>query len=243
MSIKNILMVDDEKDFAESIEELLEYSGFNVTLAHNGKDAIELSRNEHFDLVLMDMKMPGMNGIECMKILRKMHPGIRIIMITAFTQSEFVNQAMDSGALTVLSKPILPDTLINSVSSLSVQSSILVVEDNKELAEEISSLINESGYMVKNAGTLEEAKSILANDDVAIILLDYYLPDGTGAELLAWLKLNHRKVKTIVLTGYMEEALADLPFIPLNDVIKKPFNPDLLISVIKKYGSFYPPNN
>lgn len=230
-----LLLVDDDIDFAESLADMLDVRGYGVTLAHSGQKALKLAEDREFDMVLMDMKMPGMNGIECMTALRKFRPGISVVMITAFTQNEFIRQAMDSGALAVLSKPISPETLLKTIPPLPERSSILIVEDDEDLATELSGILEAEGYAVTTVPTMAAAKEVLAGNGVDLLVLDYRLPDGTGADLIAWLGAQRRSQDTVVITGYPEEVLARMPYISIEDTLVKPFEPDALLRTLRRH--------
>jgi len=231
----HILLVDDDVDFAESMADLLRSFAYEVTLAHSGEDALTLAFERPYDLVLMDMKMPGMDGIECMTRMRRIRPGIRVVMVTAFTHSEFIMRALKSGALGVLSKPVEPHELVKTVAFLSKDSSILMVEDDEDLAEELSRILEDHGYAVRIAPTFAEAQRVLERRSVDLLLLDFNLPDGTGAELLAWLAGLGRRQDALIITGYPDQALASLPCVSIRDVLVKPFEPETLLQAMRRH--------
>jgi DNA-binding NtrC family response regulator len=101
----SILIIDDEPDILVVLEEFLSKEWFKVLTAKSGKDAIaKLSLNE-IDLVLLDMAMPDMNGIEILKELKKIKPNIAVIMITAYRDAEKVVEAFRLGACDCIFKP------------------------------------------------------------------------------------------------------------------------------------------
>lgn len=230
-----LLLVDDDIDFAESLGDMLEARGYGVTLAHNGDDALKLADTREFAMVLLDMKMPGMNGIEFMTALRRFRSGIPVVMITAFTQGEFIRQAMDSGALAVLSKPVSPETLLKAIPLLPEQSTILMVEDDEDLAMELSGILEAEGYAVKCVSSMAAAKDVLPAEGADLLVLDYRLPDGTGADLIAWLTDQGLSQDTVVITGNPEEALDRMPTIAVEDVLVKPFEPDALLQTLRRH--------
>lgn len=229
-----VLLVDDDVDFAESLAELLEIRGFAVSVANSGLAALEKVREGDFDLVFLDMKMPGMNGIECLTRMRKIRPGIQVMMVTAFTHSEFIRQAISSGAMAVLGKPVIPEEILQTISYIGAEASILVVEDDGELAAELTRLLEEQNYSVNHASNLAAARDALLNRNIDLVLLNFRLPDGTAVEFLDWMKSVNVTRNVVLITGYAEEAMADLPLVSVEATLVKPFNPDILLDTLRR---------
>jgi two-component system, cell cycle response regulator DivK len=113
-----ILVVEDFLDARELYAEYLTYAGFKVVTAINGHDAMRQAAFFRPDLILMDMRMPGMDGIEASTDLKASPAlaGIPIIAITADPSPEVAARAVEAGCVTCLAKPILPDVLAASIS-------------------------------------------------------------------------------------------------------------------------------
>lgn len=101
----SIMIVDDEPDILVVLEEFLSKEWFKVLTARNGKDAVEKLSSNDIDLILLDMAMPDMNGIETLKELKKIKPNISVIMITAYRDAEKVVEAFRLGACDCIFKP------------------------------------------------------------------------------------------------------------------------------------------
>lgn len=102
----SILLVDDEVINLENVGLFLDRNGFAVTTAENGEEAIELLHRFHFDLVITDLKMKEVSGIEVMEMAKKLHPEIEVIIITGYATIDSAVTAMSQGAFYYLSKPI-----------------------------------------------------------------------------------------------------------------------------------------
>jgi DNA-binding response OmpR family regulator len=106
MKKPSVLVVDDEVDVAKEIAEIIkETDEFNVLNAYSGSEAVETVKNNIVDLVLLDIKMPGMSGIETLKEIKKMKPDVRVIMLTALDEAKYAWEASHSGASDYLTKP------------------------------------------------------------------------------------------------------------------------------------------
>jgi DNA-binding response OmpR family regulator len=112
---KNILIVDDEQSIREICKEFLEEEGYKVSLAVDGQDALDKIEYDDFDLFLVDMVMPRMDGLELMKRIKKKQPLAVIVITTGFSSIEGAVKAVHSGAFQYLSKPINAEELIEVV--------------------------------------------------------------------------------------------------------------------------------
>jgi two-component system response regulator AtoC len=117
MNEKNILLVDDEVLFCEMVQEYLTCLGCNVTVAENGSRAYEQTRVKRFDLVLMDINMPKMDGIEAIRAMRERQPRIPIILMSGDMDHRKINEALSQGATAFLKKPFALEELQPLVAS------------------------------------------------------------------------------------------------------------------------------
>ncbi len=104
--IYRILIVDDDLDNASSLSELFEFEGHNVTVVHSGDQAISAYLNSDFDMAFMDVMMPGKNGVESFLEIKRLKPAARVVMMTGFSVEQLLSQAMENGAMGVLTKPM-----------------------------------------------------------------------------------------------------------------------------------------
>lgn len=117
---KKILVVEDEKDIAESIKARLVLEKYDVILAGNGEEGVKTARAEKPNLIIMDIMMPGVDGLECTKVL-KSDPEtkkIPILVLTALPQVQDAENAFQAGANDFLNKPFTNDRLIQKITKL-----------------------------------------------------------------------------------------------------------------------------
>lgn len=112
---QRILVVDDDRELRETISEILVDAGFVVAAAGSGEEALAVLREQTFDLVLLDMIMPGLGGQEILPLLKRQAPRARVIMITAFATVDNAVAAMRRGADDYLTKPFKVDELLTAV--------------------------------------------------------------------------------------------------------------------------------
>ena len=115
-NLPKILLVDDDKDMCESLADVLSLdSNYKVSYNTNPVEALKIVEKEDFDLIMVDYKMPEMNGIEFMTKVKSIKPASTIFMLTAFISNELIEQAKKVGARRVLSKFIWPDEILNQI--------------------------------------------------------------------------------------------------------------------------------
>jgi len=110
-----VLIVDDEKHVREALAELLNNAGFRPSCAKSGYEALEKAFKENFDVALVDVTMPGMNGLELLEKLKKEHPGMDVIMITAYETVDNAIQALRLGAYDFIRKPFENEEIVASI--------------------------------------------------------------------------------------------------------------------------------
>jgi DNA-binding response OmpR family regulator len=116
MISKPILIVDDEKNIRLTLSQALETLGTQIDAAANGEEALAKLREKEFGLILLDIRMPGMDGMEVLRHVREIRPDIRVIMITAYGTVESAVEAMKLGAVDFLQKPFDPEEIRELVS-------------------------------------------------------------------------------------------------------------------------------
>jgi len=240
MRTLQILVVDDDPDFAESLAEVLEARGHQVEWAFSGEEAVQKFVQQEFDVTLMDVAMPGMNGAEAFFEIRKLKPDARVIMMTAFSVEHLLEQAVDKGAVGVLHKPIDPDELFSLLARAMPDGIILVVDDDPDFADSTRQLLEERGHVVLVARNGEEALDSMEDGGIGLLILDLRLPMLSGLEVYLELKRRGRVVPTLIVTGYAGEeagALEQLSSLEVEGYLKKPFAPEKLFEVIDAFNA------
>ena len=113
----NVLVVDDDKGIRFTLEGIIDDEGYMVRGAEDGYQAIELVKEITFHWVFMDIRMPGLNGVETYLEIKKISPESRVVMMTGFSVEELVNQALEEGVFAVLYKPLPVEQVLNILKS------------------------------------------------------------------------------------------------------------------------------
>ena len=115
---KRILVVDDEASIRDLCARVLQRAGFVVVTAGGGGEAVGRLREEPFDAVISDIRMPGVSGLEVLDAAKQAHPGIRVVLITGFGTPQTLERARHSGADRILTKPFNPVELLTTVREI-----------------------------------------------------------------------------------------------------------------------------
>ena len=114
----SILIVDDDEGMLKTLHYILTDKGYEVETRNNGFEAIELIKKRSFNIVLLDIKMPGMNGVEVLKEIKSLAPETNIMMITAYTMHRLVEEAIKEGAQVIFPKPLDIDKVLSYADEL-----------------------------------------------------------------------------------------------------------------------------
>jgi DNA-binding NtrC family response regulator len=113
-----ILIADDEEGLRLSMAGILELEGHCVTTAADGFEAIDKAKQETFDMVFLDIKMPGINGVETYKEIKKILPATVTVMMTAFAVNDLIKEALHEGAFACITKPFEMDTILSIIEDI-----------------------------------------------------------------------------------------------------------------------------
>lgn len=192
----NILIVDDEIEYQRVFSFLLKRNGYKTTTCSSGKEALEILKNKEIDLVMTDLKMPQMDGVELVKAIKKSHEDIDVMIITAFGSIESAVEAMQYGAAGYSIKNSNPETLLGDVDRIA---KVKILEREKKILMENSKTNDDFFLESKN----EEMKAILdtckqvAESNINVLILG---ESGVGKEIVARHihNLSHRSHKMFI---------------------------------------------
>ncbi len=135
---KRILLVDDEKDFVEALAERLRNRDFDVTTAFTGEEALEKLKEYNFDVAIVDVLMPGIDGIETLKEIKKCKPLTEVLMLTGHGTVETAIEGMKNGAYDFLMKPCEMGTFLEKIESACERKAEQEERINKAIADKLS---------------------------------------------------------------------------------------------------------
>ena len=116
MSSLNVLIIDDEEELVSALVERLEFRGFNADGATNAEDALKLVKEKEFDAVVLDVKMPGMDGLDIMKKIKHTKPNLQVILISGHGSASLGEEGIREGAFDYLMKPVDIENLVVKIN-------------------------------------------------------------------------------------------------------------------------------
>jgi len=178
----SILIVDDEESVRDSLYNWFLEDGFRVECAENAKRALTILESDQFDIILADIKMPGMDGLEMLRRIKSIKPDSIVIVMTAFATVDTAVKALKDGAYDYVTKPFDPDDLTHLIRNATKQ--ISLVEENETLKQKVTSLENVEDLIGKSEAmksVLRQVESVAQTSSSVIITGE----SGTGKELVA----------------------------------------------------------
>jgi len=113
----DVLIIDDDAGICETLADIFTIVNFNVMVAYNGNTALDIIKQKHVDVALIDMRMPGLNGVETLGRIKKIRPKIKAYIMTAYANDTLLEEAKKQGAIDIFFKPLNITRLIESLKS------------------------------------------------------------------------------------------------------------------------------
>ena len=234
-NVPRLLIVDDEPDTCANLLDIFVDLGYEVDVAYDGLAALKLVEKNTYDVALLDLKMPGMDGLELYQRIRQLSAGTVAIVVTAYANSGTATSVLDSGAWKILSKPVDLPQLLGLVEQALDEPLILVVDDDQDLCASLWDTLRDRSYRVCLANNLEDATGRLKQREYNVVLIDMKLPECDGSQILGKVRQMNPDARTILITGYrdemelrVQEALGN----GADAVCYKPFQMDKLLKTI-----------
>jgi CheY-like chemotaxis protein len=199
-----ILLVDDDVDICANMADILADLGYSVDVAHEGEAALELALRRPYDVALLDLRMPGMNGVTLCREIRRVRSGTVAMLVTAYAGGDAAREALDAGAWQVVSKPVDFPRLIGLIDEAAGQPLALVVDDDPDLCANLLDLLRERGYRVCVAHDEGEAIERL-RETTRVVLLDLRLPGRDGGVVFRRIREINPSARVVLITGYRSE--------------------------------------
>jgi two-component system, NtrC family, response regulator HydG len=208
-----ILLVDDDADYLDSTKDVLEEEGYDVCAAGSGEEAIRKVESGRFDLAVMDIKMPGLNGVEAYIEMKKRDPRLRCIMCTAYIVESLIRQALQEGVYAVLNKPFEIETLLKMIEDVHgrARAGVVLLADRDEVfCKNIAAVLRREGYTVITAPDGEQALLAAQGRQIDVLMLDINLPILNGVEVYRRVRAIQPDILGGIILGFAHEIDGDL---------------------------------
>jgi DNA-binding NtrC family response regulator len=179
----SILVVDDEEIMRDILETLLKGEGYSVRLASSGEEGVELAKNVPFDAAIIDVMMPGMDGMQTLEALKKLDDELAVIMVTAFASVENAITAMKRGAFDYITKPFKNDEVLVILRNALERRSL--VAENRTLRQTLQERYNHFDNIVGRGGAMRRVFDLIIQAAPSRSTILIQGESGTGKELVA----------------------------------------------------------
>ncbi|MGM0567632.1 MAG: response regulator [Elusimicrobiota bacterium] len=207
--MSKILIVDDDKNIHMTIAGILRKEGHEVDFMDNGYKAIEAAEENSYDIALMDIRMPGINGVETFKKFKKISPETTVIMMTAYAVEDLKEEAEKEGAYKIIDKPFDMQGVLNMLDEIGEKNMVMIVDDNTNFRMTLKKSLQGQGFKPVSVENGNKALEVIERKIPDVIILDCKMPGLSGPDTLSKLnkmteKLN-KKPEVILVSGYNDE--------------------------------------
>ncbi len=251
-----LLLVDDEKGICDILKDFFKIHGFNVYSAVNGKEALSLIKKQKPQIVILDVQMPDISGLEVLKEIKQIDKNIKVIMVTVLDDEGTKSTAKERGADDFITKPFTTDYLekvvAKKIEELMKEKEqmekplILVVDDEEDVRERLGNIILRRIHCkVKKSASGEEALEELKKDKYDLVLLDIKMPGLSGIDVMREAVNFSPGTKFLAISGYDSKEIANGALeAGAIDFMHKPLTPaaiELKVKdILSKIGKYHP---
>ena len=232
-----VLIVDDEKIVRDFLARVLSMQGIEIKTAEDGFKAIEAVKQEKFDLAFIDIRMPGMNGLETFRELKKIDPDLKYAMMTGYSVDELLESARGEGVNNFFKKPFDINSINMFLKSYAQDLprekplNILVIDDDKNILAFFKTLLKNEMYTVTMVDSVGQAREKIRKENFDLVFLDVVLNDNNGIDFYLEVKKVKPDLDIILMTGYPEKTLG-LERLDIQKCLYKPFDINKIFSEI-----------
>lgn len=231
-----LLVVDDDAQLLDLLQDTLTSIGYGVEGASDGVEALQKLRGGQYDLMITDIRMPGMDGISLLKKVRRYYPRLPVLFITGLTTPEIIGQVSADG---FLAKPFrishieeLIENALNGKQDVieNPVRRVMIVDDNNAFRKSLTDMLAAHDYLTLSVPSAEEALKELRRGEIDVVITDMKMPGIDGITLTKMIKERCPDLPVILITGFLSESEADLP---ADGFLRKPFRVENIIRLME----------
>ncbi len=239
MRALDILVVDDERDLASGIADMLEAEGHRAVLAVSGEAALEAARDRAFDMIFLNVKLPGMNGFDALRALRETQGRARVVLMTGYRIDNLLTEAVKAGGLAVLTRPATAPRLLEHLRDVGPGGIVLLVAEDGSLGASLEESLTEQGLKARLARTGEAATESAAIAGLDVLILDLQRPISRILEVYLALQDLGPAVTVVMIASPLKNGKSivnPLRSISVTGCLFKPFDPADLLQAVRDYA-------
>jgi DNA-binding NtrC family response regulator len=238
--VKTILVADDDRGMARTVCDILRRHGWQPTEVHSGEAAVLAANAQRYAAVLMDVRMPGINGVEAFRTIHESQPQTPVILMTAYAAPDLLAEAERDGVMQILPKPLPWPTLSGLLAKIgALEGSVLIVDDDPAFLGTLEAVLENAGKRVRRAATIDEAVTLLAARPPRVVVLDLALDGLQPRDAVLAIRRVNPAVVIILCSGHtrlMDETLQAVPPGWIFAGLIKPFPPGRLLDLLESVG-------
>ena len=240
-----VLIIEDDESTRNKLSTILTKEGFDTVQARDGEEGLEIFHEKMPEVVITDLSLPGVDGLEVMRQINRLSSKTQTILITAYGETDTVVSALREGALDYLKKPIDLERLhialgrarekIDHYNQIVSYPAVLLAEDHDATRTRLERVLTKEGWNVFTASNGDEAVEIFKARKIDIVVLDIKMPQKSGIETLHELRHLSADFEAIIVTGFGDEssAIQALRDGAIN-FLRKPIDLDQMILTLEK---------
>ena len=203
-----ILVVDDEVDNCDNISDIFTDVGYDVDVAYEGRAALGLVTVNAYDVAVLDLRMPGMDGLELYRHIKQVSSGTVGIVVTAHANSDIAITSLKEGVWDLVPKPVEMPRLLTLLTEAVRSPLILVVDDDSNVCEKLWSIFRELRYRVYTAHSRYEAEEVLCRHQFQVVLTNMKLENESGWSMRNMIRRSSQDAQIIAITDNLNEIEA-----------------------------------
>ena len=234
---QKVLVVDDDRRMVKTICDILRVKGHDPHPAYTGEEAVDRARQESFDCVLMDLKMPGIDGVEALKRIKEVAPDLPVVLMSAYATGDQAEEAGRHGAYAVLVKPIDLQMVLSFLALLRKEESVLIVDDDPAFCRTLKDILLERGYRVETETDPDSVLGHMESNYELLVVLDLKLGGADGGDVLKKIRGKYPTKPVVLVTGNHGESVASIEKamrIGAYTCLYKPLEVEKLVDIIEE---------
>ncbi len=235
-----VLVVDDNAGLLATFSLILKRRGYDVDMAEDGISALEKFDKNSYDVILMDIVMPRMNGVEAFRKIKTIDPAAKVILMTAYYDDDGIKKALEEGVYSAINKPVDIARLLDMIKEATSVTSALIVDDDEDFCGTMAKVLESKGYLVSTINRGQDAIDIARIKEIQVAFIDVKMPDMDGLETYLRMKELNPVMVGVMMTAYRDEVAETIEkarVAKASTCIYKPFDPSQVIDLLNKVYS------
>ncbi len=230
-----VLVVDDDEGMVATLRDILGVTGYQVDVALSGLEAVDRVRQQAPDCILMDIRMPGLNGVEAFREIKRLAPESFVIFMTAYAASTLVEDARREGAVEVVPKPLDLERVLSLIEETAQKTPVLVVDDDSPFCHSLASALEVQDFDVHAVQDVDDAIRLFEQEPRRVVILDMQLEGRSGLDVLLILREINPRAVVILMTGFpdLQDQMKEGLSMSAAACLSKPFEVEDLIREVR----------